>query len=97
MRSWPDLPVPRLPGTGQPIRLYDTATGEIRPPSPGAPARMYVCGITPYDAIHLGHAATYLPYDLVIRVRRRGRGRRPEPPRAGAAGPRGTWGARRSR
>ncbi|MFL6073377.1 MAG: cysteine--1-D-myo-inosityl 2-amino-2-deoxy-alpha-D-glucopyranoside ligase [Mycobacteriales bacterium] len=68
MRSWPDLPVPRLPGTGQPLRLYDTATGEIRPTAPGATARMYVCGITPYDATHLGHAATYLTYDLVNRV-----------------------------
>ena len=27
---------------------------------------MYVCGITPYDATHLGHAATYLTFDLVI-------------------------------
>ena len=29
---------------------------------------MYVCGITPYDATHLGHAATYLAFDLVHRV-----------------------------
>ncbi|MEJ7695148.1 MAG: hypothetical protein WKF78_00425 [Candidatus Limnocylindrales bacterium] len=29
---------------------------------------MYVCGITPYDATHLGHAATYLAFDLVNRV-----------------------------
>ena len=29
---------------------------------------MYVCGITPYDATHLGHAATYLAFDLVQRV-----------------------------
>ena len=29
---------------------------------------MYVCGITPYDATHLGHAATYLTFDLVSRV-----------------------------
>ncbi|HBL08950.1 MAG TPA: hypothetical protein DDZ64_07765, partial [Acidimicrobiaceae bacterium] len=28
---------------------------------------MYVCGITPYDATHLGHAFTYLTFDLVIR------------------------------
>jgi L-cysteine:1D-myo-inositol 2-amino-2-deoxy-alpha-D-glucopyranoside ligase len=68
MRSWSTLPVPRLPGTGQPLRLYDTATGEVRPSAPGATARMYVCGITPYDATHLGHAATYLTFDLVNRV-----------------------------
>ena len=29
---------------------------------------MYVCGITPYDATHLGHAATYLAFDLVNRM-----------------------------
>ncbi|MDK6657922.1 cysteine--tRNA ligase, partial [Escherichia coli] len=28
---------------------------------------MYVCGITPYDATHLGHAATYLTFDLIYR------------------------------
>jgi L-cysteine:1D-myo-inositol 2-amino-2-deoxy-alpha-D-glucopyranoside ligase len=50
------------------LRLYDTATGEIRPTAPSATARMYVCGITPYDATHLGHAATYLAFDLVNRV-----------------------------
>ena len=30
-------------------------------------ARLYVCGITPYDATHLGHAATYLAFDLLHR------------------------------
>jgi L-cysteine:1D-myo-inositol 2-amino-2-deoxy-alpha-D-glucopyranoside ligase len=60
--------VPDLPGSGEPLRLYDTAAGEVRPTAPGATARMYVCGITPYDATHLGHAATYLAFDLVQRV-----------------------------
>ncbi|HEY7591981.1 MAG TPA: cysteine--1-D-myo-inosityl 2-amino-2-deoxy-alpha-D-glucopyranoside ligase [Actinophytocola sp.] len=68
MQSWPSHPVPRVPGTPRPLRLYDTSTGEIRPTAPGATARMYVCGITPYDATHLGHAATYLAFDLVHRV-----------------------------
>ena len=67
MRSWSRPEVPRLPGRGRPLRLTDTATGELRPTSPGATARMYVCGITPYDATHLGHAATYLAFDLVNR------------------------------
>ncbi len=57
-----------LPGSGRPLRLYDTATDEIRPTAPGATARLYVCGITPYDATHLGHAATYLAFDLVQRI-----------------------------
>jgi L-cysteine:1D-myo-inositol 2-amino-2-deoxy-alpha-D-glucopyranoside ligase len=67
MQSWPSTPVPRVPGTPRPLRLYDTAAREIRPTAPGPVATMYVCGITPYDATHLGHAATYLAFDLVHR------------------------------
>ena len=40
----------------------------MRPTAPGPTARMYVCGITPYDATHIGHAATYVTFDLVHRV-----------------------------
>jgi len=67
MQTWPSHPVPRVAGTPRPLRLHDTATGEIRPTAPGPTATMYVCGITPYDATHLGHAATYLAFDLVYR------------------------------
>ncbi|MCZ7526172.1 MAG: cysteine--tRNA ligase [Acidimicrobiia bacterium] len=49
------------------MRLYDTARREVVPFEPGPVVRMYVCGITPYDSTHLGHAATYLTYDLLIR------------------------------
>jgi L-cysteine:1D-myo-inositol 2-amino-2-deoxy-alpha-D-glucopyranoside ligase len=49
------------------IRLYDTARREVVPFAPDHVVRMYVCGITPYDSTHLGHAATYLTYDLLIR------------------------------
>ena len=92
MRSWPGPDLPTLPGTGRPLRLYDTATDQIRPTAPGATARIYVCGITPYDATHLGHAATYLAFDLVQRVWRDGghaRALRAERHRRGrpAAGP----------
>src|SRR5438270_964768 len=68
MQPWTSTPVPRLPGQGQPLRLYDTSAGQIRPTAPDDTARMYVCGITPYDATHLGHAATYLAFDIVNRV-----------------------------
>jgi L-cysteine:1D-myo-inositol 2-amino-2-deoxy-alpha-D-glucopyranoside ligase len=50
-----------------PVRLYDTARQEIVPFEPPKLVRMYVCGITPYDSTHLGHAATYLTYDVLIR------------------------------
>ena len=49
------------------MQIFDTARGEIVPFEPGAEVRMYVCGITPYDSTHLGHANTYLTYDLLIR------------------------------
>src|SRR6266404_7917571 len=49
------------------IRLYDTARQEVVPFEPPPLVRMYVCGITPYDSTHLGHAATYLAYDVLIR------------------------------
>ncbi len=68
MQPWTSVPVPSVPGTARPPRLFDTATGEVRPATTGTTARMYVCGITPYDATHLGHAATYLAYDLVYRM-----------------------------
>lgn len=68
MQSWSAPVVPRLPGTGPLPRLYDTATGTVRETNPGPTATMYVCGITPYDATHLGHAVTYLTYDLINRA-----------------------------
>ncbi|MFE3445049.1 cysteine--1-D-myo-inosityl 2-amino-2-deoxy-alpha-D-glucopyranoside ligase [Nocardia sp. NPDC059180] len=68
MQSWSDTPIPTVPGAGPPLRLHDTADRQVRPVTPGATATMYVCGITPYDATHLGHAATYLTFDLINRV-----------------------------
>ena len=49
------------------LRLYDTARRAVVPFDPPHTVRMYVCGITPYDSTHLGHAATYLTYDLLTR------------------------------
>ena len=69
MRAWtsPDLPAVDL-GTAEPVRIHDTASGEVRASDPDGAARMYVCGITPYDATHLGHAATMIAFDLVNRA-----------------------------
>jgi len=49
------------------LRLFDTARRAVVPFEPSPVVRMYVCGITPYDSTHLGHAATYLAYDLLTR------------------------------
>ena len=57
--------------TASKMRLYDTARQEVVAFEPGAgpggTVTIYTCGITPYDAAHLGHAATYLAYDVIQR------------------------------
>lgn len=68
MQSWPPARLPVLPGRGPELRLYDTSDRQVRPLAAGPTATMYVCGITPYDATHLGHAATYLAFDLIQRL-----------------------------
>lgn len=69
MHPWPAAAVPTIPGTGVLPSVYNTATGRIELTSPTrGTARMYVCGITPYDAAHLGHAATYVAFDLLHRA-----------------------------
>ncbi len=54
-------------GAGAPMRLYDTARREIVPFEVGDVVTMYTCGITPYDATHVGHAAVYVTYDVLQR------------------------------
>ena len=49
------------------LRLFDTASSAVSAFDPGPVARIYVCGITPYDATHIGHAATYVTYDILHR------------------------------
>jgi L-cysteine:1D-myo-inositol 2-amino-2-deoxy-alpha-D-glucopyranoside ligase len=71
MRAWPAPEVPVLTdafGFAPTVTVRDTATERLAATHPGAAARLYVCGITPYDATHLGHAATYLAFDLLVRA-----------------------------
>ena len=49
------------------MQLYDTARRAVVPFEPGEQVLMYTCGITPYDATHLGHAATFITYDVLQR------------------------------
>ena len=49
------------------MQLFDTARREVVPFEPGKNVLMYTCGITPYDATHLGHAATFIAYDILQR------------------------------
>jgi cysteinyl-tRNA synthetase len=52
------------------IRIHNTLTGRVEPFQPIEPGivRMYVCGITPYDVCHVGHARCYVVFDVVRRV-----------------------------
>ena len=68
MIPWPIPQLPTVAGESVPLRLFDTRTGQKKPAAPGPTAGMYVCGITPYDATHMGHAATYVAFDLLNRV-----------------------------
>jgi L-cysteine:1D-myo-inositol 2-amino-2-deoxy-alpha-D-glucopyranoside ligase len=71
MQAWSSRPVPTLPHPSavSPLQAFDTATRQLMPIGPDAgTARMYVCGITPYDATHIGHANTYIAFDLLHRV-----------------------------
>ena len=68
MDSWRGAKVPVLPGSGPAPWLHDTATGRLTLASAGPVATLYACGITPYDATHIGHAATYTAWDLLVRA-----------------------------
>ncbi|ACZ30509.1 cysteine/1-D-myo-inosityl 2-amino-2-deoxy-alpha- D-glucopyranoside ligase [Xylanimonas cellulosilytica DSM 15894] len=70
MRTWPTPDVPPLPRTGAPapVLVHDSTTQSLVEAAPGATATLYACGITPYDATHLGHANTYLAFDLLQRA-----------------------------
>lgn len=72
MHAWNRPLLPRLPGVGVLPLLFDTQSQRLveAQPDPAHPgvASIYVCGITPYDATHLGHASTYLAFDSLIRL-----------------------------
>src|SRR5690348_2177511 len=52
-----------------PLLLRDTLSG-TRKPLPDGPIRLYVCGVTPYDTTHLGHAFTFVQFDVLVRALR---------------------------
>src|ERR1700744_2654632 len=67
MDAWRGADVPVLPGSGPELRLRDTATGGLTEAAGGGRRSRYACGITPYDATHLGHAAPFTAWDLLVR------------------------------
>ncbi|MBA3233089.1 MAG: cysteine--1-D-myo-inosityl 2-amino-2-deoxy-alpha-D-glucopyranoside ligase [Propionibacteriales bacterium] len=72
MQSWAPPPLSSAArdalGDAPELSLFDRRTGRIEKTRPADEARLYVCGITPYDATHLGHAATYVTFDLMVRA-----------------------------
>jgi L-cysteine:1D-myo-inositol 2-amino-2-deoxy-alpha-D-glucopyranoside ligase len=73
MKSWADLSLGSGDGYGDAYRtlsLYNTSSQKIEALPSKDLYRLYVCGITPYDATHLGHAATYVTFDLINRYLR---------------------------
>ncbi len=68
MDSWRAVSIPPLPGRGPEPYIHDTAAGELVQAAAGPTATIYACGITPYDATHIGHAATFLAWDLLVRA-----------------------------
>ena len=72
MDSWPPPRVPSLPGRPPELVIWDTASRGPAIAAPGPEATIYACGITPYDATHMGHAATFIAWDLLVRAWRDG-------------------------
>ena len=72
MKSWPEVYIPTIDSKYDfpELSLLNTATKAIETLTRKEKYRMYVCGITPYDSTHLGHAATYLTFDLINRYLR---------------------------
>lgn len=72
MKSWASLYLPPIAErfVFGPLSLHNSASGNSEELPIKDEYSMYVCGITPYDATHLGHAATYITFDLVNRYLR---------------------------
>jgi L-cysteine:1D-myo-inositol 2-amino-2-deoxy-alpha-D-glucopyranoside ligase len=67
MHSWPKPPIPHIKNAEIPLSIYSTDKQTFITLPLKNNYQIYVCGITPYDATHLGHAATYLTFDILIR------------------------------
>jgi L-cysteine:1D-myo-inositol 2-amino-2-deoxy-alpha-D-glucopyranoside ligase len=72
MKSWAGSIASLQQGTRivPPLSLFNTASASIEAVEEKELYRLYVCGITPYDATHLGHASTYVAFDLINRYLR---------------------------
>ena len=67
MNPWPKPHIAPLSGLSFPNLKLMNSKKVMTTIEPATPFKIYVCGITPYDATHLGHAATYVAFDLINR------------------------------
>lgn len=72
MKSWPEVYLPTIDSKYDfpNLQLFNSSSRKVESLPSKQTYRMYVCGITPYDSTHLGHAATYLAFDLINRYLR---------------------------
>ncbi|NBV90453.1 MAG: cysteine--1-D-myo-inosityl 2-amino-2-deoxy-alpha-D-glucopyranoside ligase, partial [Actinobacteria bacterium] len=68
MQPWPKVDVPKLTFQTPAPRIFDSASEQLHTLPVDRTGTIYVCGITPYDATHMGHAATYVAFDTLIRI-----------------------------
>ena len=68
MQPWPNLEVPVLDFIAPAPNVHDSASESTNTLAVDREVKIYVCGITPYDATHMGHAATYVAFDTLIRL-----------------------------
>lgn len=68
MQPWSDVAVPRLNLPATNFEIFDSRSMKLELLPNSGNAKLYVCGITPYDATHMGHAATYVAFDTLNRV-----------------------------
>ena len=67
MQPWAEVEIPRLPTTLPAPNIFDSQSEQLSQLPTDRDGTIYVCGITPYDATHMGHAATYVAFDTLIR------------------------------
>lgn len=68
MQTWAQVQVPQLDLVSPAPKVFDSKTEQLNQLQVSEEATMYVCGITPYDATHMGHAATYVAFDTLNRI-----------------------------
>lgn len=67
MQPWREVSVPALNLGSSDFQVFDSRSQRLKLASTSKDASLYVCGITPYDATHMGHAATYVAFDTLHR------------------------------